>query len=119
MKGVVDTKYTAPDGVLYMVDRALDHGILDRLNKLARGRLVCICAGHIGPRAGPAYFSLRGRLVELEPYRKAIAGNKCSVIYEDRRSSQALMTISYTGRDRVPTLAWWMSMLDRLEGSDP
>ena len=117
MKGVMDVTYTAPDGTFYMVDRSLDNGILDRLNKLARGRLACVCGGHIGPDGGPAYFSLRGRQAELELYHKAIEGNECEVVYEDPRSAGVLMTTFYTGRDGVPTLAWWMSMLDRLERS--
>ena len=56
-------------------------------------------------------------LIALRGQREAPSNDLELVVYEDPRSAGVLMTTFYTGRDGVPTLAWWMSMLDRLERS--
>lgn len=76
-RGVCDVRYVGPGGVAFMVDRALEPGILDRLNRLPRFWLVSICAGHHrgkGDRqAHLVLTSQSGNLTSLGPALEALS----------------------------------------------
>jgi hypothetical protein len=118
--------YVAPDGRTHPVDRGLDHGILDRLNRLPGLGLSSVCAGHGSGRWRPAHVMfLAGRLQDVAPYLDAgvyLAGLGSQSLYRARHEGGPVrwtFTIEAEGGKCPPSRRWWADLADTLEEAAP
>ena len=119
--GVCDSPYRLPGSrlgraAIMMVDRNLDHVVLDRLNLLSGLWVSAVCSGHArGPGDREAHVIFLGRTLESfrDPLMRLSATEyQAHVSYYNATWH---LEVRRERRGSAP-LAWWQGLLDLLEG---
>ncbi len=126
MSRACSVPYRAADGRLHLVDRGLDHSVLDRLNALPGLRLRSVCAGHgrAGSRAAHVVFEAR-HFRDVRPYLDAgvsldaFGSQSLYPARNDGRPTRWTFTIRADASRRPPSRRWWRALVATLEETAP